>query len=65
MRLGGQFSAGANTHERTVVADRLEHPVPAELAHRIAGSGRVALCLGSLDSPANNRFRRIGSTGLG
>ena len=46
-----------------MVADRLEHPVPSELAHRIDGSGRVALRLAAVPSVASDRFRSLGVSG--
>ena len=40
-------------------------PVPAELAHRNAGFGRVAFRVVAIDSIETDRFHRLGGTGTG
>ena len=39
-------------------------PVPAELAHRNAGFGRVAFRVVAIDSIETDRFHRLGGTGF-
>ena len=42
----------------------MDHPVPAELARRFAGSGRVALRVVALASTTIDRYCSLGSTGF-